>query len=561
MKRKIIMAALTAAMLVNGITVYAEETSETGLESLPAIEVESETEFLEETESILEEKGDTETESALETVSGSDLTEEMTDGETEEVLEEISETTENMEAYKQTGVEGFVYRLYKLVLNREPEQKGYTEWVNWLKNGQTTGVEAGKGFVMSVELQNRKLSNSAYVEMLYKTFLNRSADASGKKTWVTYLEKGMSREWVYSGFANSVEFQDICNSFGIQRGTYVLTAPKDQNAGITTFVYRCYQKFLGRTPDDGGLNTWCNQLLSGQMNAKEAARGFVMSNEFQNKKMSNEDYVKTMYLGLFDRSADDAGLSGWVDVLEAGNSRESVFYGFADSQEFRTLATGFGLNGDWAGSVVTYKISKEDFIQCLMDNRSMWQMDKYEATNYSGYFDPGYSLIDLDLDGQPELVVTMAGGTMHNAPTEIYRVQNGKVVLVNSADAGVGEMQDLKLYYKNTEGRYVYVDNRIHRSGTYATYYSIVEMYVSGNSLTEVTKFASSREGSSWKYYQEGQEVSKSQYDNAVAAYYAGMRDVNMQKGFVSYKNWTSYSISQKTSALSSMYDTFSYTK
>lgn len=136
-----------------------------------------------------------------------------------------------------------------------------------------------------------------------------------------------------------------------------------------------------------------------------------------------------------------------------------------------------------------------------------------------------------------------------------------KVVLVNSADAGVGEMQDLKLYYKNTEGRYVYVDNRIHRSGTYATYYSIVEIYVSGNSVTEATKFASSREGSSWKYYQEGQEVSKSQYDNAVAAYYAGMRDVNMQKGFVSYKNWTSYSISQKTSTLSSMYDTFSYTK
>ena len=33
--------------------------------------------------------------------------------------EEIGETESavNMEAYKQTGVEGFVYRLYKLVLN------------------------------------------------------------------------------------------------------------------------------------------------------------------------------------------------------------------------------------------------------------------------------------------------------------------------------------------------------------------------------------------------------------------------------------------------------------
>lgn len=118
MKRKIIMAALTAAMLVNGITVYAEEASETGFESLPAIEVESETEILEEQESILE---------------------------TEEVIEETAETTENLEAYKQTGVEGFVYRLYKLVLNREPEQKGYTEWVNWLKTDKQRVSRPEKG--------------------------------------------------------------------------------------------------------------------------------------------------------------------------------------------------------------------------------------------------------------------------------------------------------------------------------------------------------------------------------------------------------------------------------
>lgn len=413
---------LTAAILCSSLPVYAQESKET--------------ELFVETESISEEESIVETEPAAETVLESGAAEETKADETESAIEETkadetesaieetAETTRDLEAYKQTGVEGFVYRLYKLVLNREPEPKGYKEWVNWLKNGQTTGVEAGKGFVMSVELQNRKLSNSAYVEMLYKTFLNRSADASGKKTWVTYLEKGMSREWVYSGFANSVEFQDICKSFGIQRGTYVLTAPKDQNEGVTTFVYRCYQKFLGRTPDDGGLNTWCSQLLSGQMNAKEAARGFVMSNEFQNKKMSNADYVRIMYLGLFDRSADDEGLSSWVDILEAGNSRESVFYGFADSQEFRTLASGFGLKSDWQGTSVTYKISKEDFIQCLMDNRSTWEMSKYDATNYSGYFEPGYSLIDLDLDGQPELVVTMAGGTMHNAPTKIYNVVN-----------------------------------------------------------------------------------------------------------------------------------------
>lgn len=134
-------------------------------------------------------------------------------------------------------------------------------------------------------------------------------------------------------------------------------------------------------------------------------------------------------------------------------------------------------------------------------------------------------------------------------------------MLISSRDAGTGEIQDLTLYYKNAEGRYVYVDSRIHRSGTFATYSSTVEMYVSGDSVTEITQFSSVREGSSWTYYQGEQEVSKSQFDSAFAAYYAGMRDVNMQKGFVSYKNWKSYSTSKKTSTLSGMYDAFSYSK
>lgn len=41
-----------------------------------------------------------------------------------------------------------------------------------------------KGFVDSNELKARNLSDSAYVDivdMLYKTFMNRAADASGKK--------------------------------------------------------------------------------------------------------------------------------------------------------------------------------------------------------------------------------------------------------------------------------------------------------------------------------------------------------------------------------------------
>ena len=88
----------------------------------------------------------------------------------------------------------------------------------------------------------------------------------------------------------------------------------------------CYEKFLGRKADDAGLNAWANVLLTGQNNAKEAASGFVFSNELKGQNLSNEDYVKRLYQGLFDREADSEGLSQWVSQLDKGVSREDIFY-------------------------------------------------------------------------------------------------------------------------------------------------------------------------------------------------------------------------------------------
>lgn len=315
----------------------------------------------EETESIDESESIAETESGKETE-----TEKIVETDKETEIETAEETEEELEANYGNTAKGFVYRLYKLVLGREPDKKGLNEWTNYLTSGQKTGAEVADGFIYSKELTARKLSDSAYVEMLYKTFLNRSSDSSGKKYWVTRLQKGMSRAYVYRGFANSTEFQGICGQYGIRSGEVVLTAPKDQNEGVTMFVYRCYEKFLGRKPDDGGLNDWCNRLLRGSENAKQVAYGFVMSNEFQGAGLSNTSYVKTMYLGLFDRTADSTGLKDWTEKLDNGNSRESVFYGFADSQEFRKLAESFGLDSTWASTPVNYKNSKYESLDYEM---------------------------------------------------------------------------------------------------------------------------------------------------------------------------------------------------
>lgn len=241
------------------------------------------------------------------------------------------------------NVKAFVSRLYTQILGREADPSGLNSWTNVLKNKQEQGAKVAQGFIESPEFKKRNLSDKEYISILYKTFLDREADGAGLAAWQKVLDDGLSRLHVFKGFAESQEFTDICASYNIERGNAILTAPMDQNEGVTKFIARCYKLCLGRKGDESGINSWCNQILTGKNTAKQAAHGFVFSDEFKKKNLSNENYVKTMYRVFMDREADPAGLSSWVKVLNSGKSREHVFNGFADSNEFRKICNSYGI--------------------------------------------------------------------------------------------------------------------------------------------------------------------------------------------------------------------------
>lgn len=364
MKKLFLIGCTCLGLIFGSRTVYAEEASiaETQMEEAEEFALEI---VQTETEESVPETTQAETmESLLETTSKETteiLVEDTQESEREEdvreyVVNEVENAMTKSIAAEENPAEDFVCRLYRQVLGREPDEAGLKDWVNYLLSGEKTGVEVADGFIYSTELADRNLENSGYVEMLYGSFLNRSSDNEGRECWTTYLDKGMSRTYVYSGFANSDEFQNLCNQYGISGGKVVLTAPRDQNEDITMFVYRCYNKFLERKPDEEGLNDWCGRLLVNRINGKETARGFIMSNEFQEKDISNEDYIKTLYLGLFDRNADTEGLKCWVDILSAGTSkevsREEVFRGFSDSNEFVDMCERYGIVPGKGGNIV-----------------------------------------------------------------------------------------------------------------------------------------------------------------------------------------------------------------
>ena len=113
--------------------------------------------------------------------------------------------------------------------------------------------------------------------------------------------------------------------------------------GIRAFVSRMYTVALGRDAEEKGLNDWSSQLADKKNDGAGIAYGFIMSDEFKNKQLGNEDYVTTLYHTFFDREPDQAGYDSWVAQLNGGTGRGEVLAGFTNSQEFSNLCEKFGI--------------------------------------------------------------------------------------------------------------------------------------------------------------------------------------------------------------------------
>lgn len=119
---------------------------------------------------------------------------------------------------------GFVKRMYTECLKREPDKAGWESWIAALLNG-STGAALAKGFFGSAEFVAAKLSDGEYVNRLYRTILDRDPDEEGYNTWVNALKEGADRLTVLQGFVESKEFTNLCDRFGIVRGSISIRKP------------------------------------------------------------------------------------------------------------------------------------------------------------------------------------------------------------------------------------------------------------------------------------------------------------------------------------------------
>ena len=174
------------------------------------------------------------------------------------------------------------------------------------------------------------------MKILYRAILNREADEGGLATWTGLLAGGTSRQAVLDGFVLSTEFANLCDSYGI-------VAIFTQEDYVRNFVARMYTVALDRPADEVGLADWAGLLISRQIDGATVANGFINSDEFKARGLSDETYIRTLYLTLLDRPADEEGLQTWLGLFEQGVARELLLSTFMDSDEFRALCESYGI--------------------------------------------------------------------------------------------------------------------------------------------------------------------------------------------------------------------------
>lgn len=114
------------------------------------------------------------------------------------------------------GVTAYVSRLYTKALGRQYEVNGLNGWCEKILTKQINAKKvATVGFFHSQEFLNKQLSNTDFVHVLYRTFLDREAEPEGLNSWVGLLNSGYSRDSVIAGFADSTEFKNLMLTYGI----------------------------------------------------------------------------------------------------------------------------------------------------------------------------------------------------------------------------------------------------------------------------------------------------------------------------------------------------------
>ncbi len=153
-----------------------------------------------------------------------------------------------------------VVRLYYAHFLRPPEYDGMTYWAGVARQGWSI-QQISEQFVLSQEFDTQygTLTDSQYVDQVYRNVLGRGADATGSNYWLGELNRGVTRGEVMVAFSDSAEYR--------------------QRIGSQVLATMLYVGMLRRAPEPDGLKYWAELIDSGTP-YRAIIAGFLGSPEY-----------------------------------------------------------------------------------------------------------------------------------------------------------------------------------------------------------------------------------------------------------------------------------------
>ncbi len=108
---------------------------------------------------------------------------------------------------------GKMFRLYNASFKRLPDPVGLSYWISNFSSGKDDERAVASSFLASAEFKERygeNVSDSSYVNTLYKNVLDREADIGGLAYWLGNLNSGLETRYeVLLGFSESTENKSL----------------------------------------------------------------------------------------------------------------------------------------------------------------------------------------------------------------------------------------------------------------------------------------------------------------------------------------------------------------
>ena len=113
------------------------------------------------------------------------------------------------------------------------------------------------------------------------------------------------------------------------------------------FVEMIYRKSIKRQATESEILFWSGELYNETKTVAQLVIELMNHQEFQQRKLSDREYVECLYDVLFDKK-DNENLEYWVEQLQKGSTRTYVLAKLCEMSEFIELCNSYGLE---AGSI------------------------------------------------------------------------------------------------------------------------------------------------------------------------------------------------------------------